>query len=249
MLKRTLLLAALVGTAFGLGAPRAAAADEEQRGLSDQQFVTQASATGLAAVNLAQMALEQSNNADVKKLAQHILEEHKKANQLLNSLADKHRILPAQEMDAKHRTLVERLAQLRGADFDRAFLDALMKDHQEAVSLFEQESKNGKDKELMEFASKTLSTLKEHLDMAHKALGHDKEDKGTPKEGSKEGTDKEKGTTDKSKEGTDKEKGTTDKNKESTDKEKGSSDKEKETKDKSKGSSDKDSKDKDGKER
>jgi putative membrane protein len=241
MVKRTLLVAALVGTVFSLGALRAAAADEDQRGLTDQQFVTQASAAGLAEVNLARMALEQSNNADVKKFAQHLIDNHTKANTELNSLADKHRILPAQSMDAQHQQLMQRLGQLRGEAFDRAFVDAMVKDHKDAISLFERESKDGQDKDLKKFASDTLSTLKDHLSMAEKAAGHekegsrDREETGTTKERSKGSTDTD----------TDKDK-TKERSKESTDKEKGSSDK-----DKSKGSSDKekDSKDKDGKER
>jgi putative membrane protein len=233
MVKRTLFLAALVGTALGLGALRATAADEDQRGLSDQQFVTQASAAGLAEVNMARLALEQSNNADVKKLAQHIIDDHTKANTALNSLADKHRLLPAQGMDAQHQQLMQRLSQLRGEAFDRAFLDAMVKDHKDAVSLFERESKDGQDKDLKKFASDTLSTLKDHLSTVEKAAGHEKgesrdhEEHGTTKEKSKTSTDKER-----SKESTDKEKGTTDKNKESTDKSKSSSDKDKESKDK-----------------
>jgi putative membrane protein len=233
MVKRTLFLAALVGTALGLGALRATAADEDQRGLSDQQFVTQASAAGLAEVNLARLALDQSNNADVKKFAQHIIDEHTKANTELNSLADMHRLLPAQGMDAQHQQLMQRLGQLRGEAFDRAFLDAMVKDHKDAVSLFERESKDGQDKDLKKFASDTLSTLKDHLSMAEKSSGHEKEE-GATKERSKESTDKER-----SKESTDKEKGSTEKSKSSSDKDKESTDK----------SKDKDSKDKDSKER
>ena len=221
MVKRTLLLAALVGTALGLGALRATAADEDQRGLTDQQFVTQASAAGLAEVNLARLALDQSNNADVKKFAQHILDQHTKANTELNTLADKHRLFPAPTMDAQHQQLMQRLGQLRGEAFDRAFLDAMVKDHKDAVSLFERESKDGQDKDLKKFASDTLSTLKDHLSMAEKAAGHEKgesrdhEEHGTTKERSKESTDKER-----SKESTDKEKGSTDKSKSSSDKDK-----------------------------
>jgi putative membrane protein len=229
MVKRTLLLAALVGAALGLGALRAAAADEDQRGLTDQQFVTQASAAGLAEVNLARLALEQSNSADVKKFAQHILDDHTKANQQLNAVADKHRLLPAPSMDAPHQMLMQRLSQLRGEAFDRAFLDAMVKDHKDAISLFEQEAKNGQDKELKEFASKTLPTLKDHLEMAHKASGHDEKD--TTKERSKESTDTDKEKSkERSKEGTDKSKGSSDKDKDSKDKSKESTDKDKDSK-------------------
>jgi len=243
MLKRTLLLAAVVGTVFSLGALRAAAADEDQRPLTDQQFVTQASATGLAAVNLARLALEQSSSAEVKKFAQHILDDHTKGNTALNAVADKHRLQPAPSMDAQHQMLMQRLSQLRGEAFDKAFMEAMVKDHKDAVSLFEREAKDGQDKDLKEFASKAVSTLKDHLDMAHKASGHEKEETGTTKERSKEPTDTDKEKTkERSKEGTDKDKGSSDKEKDSKDKSKGSSDTDK-------GSKDKDSKDKDSKER
>jgi len=45
----------------------------------------------------------------------------------------------------------------------------MVKDHEEAVSLFDEEAKTGKDPELKAFAAKTLPTLKDHLKMA-KAL-------------------------------------------------------------------------------
>jgi len=45
----------------------------------------------------------------------------------------------------------------------------MVKDHEEAVALFEKESKSGSDADLKSFAGKTLPTLQDHLKMA-KAL-------------------------------------------------------------------------------
>jgi len=42
----------------------------------------------------------------------------------------------------------------------------MVKDHEQAVSLFEKESKKGDSDELKQFASTTLPTLQEHLKMA-----------------------------------------------------------------------------------
>jgi len=42
----------------------------------------------------------------------------------------------------------------------------MVKDHKEAVALFESQSKNGRDDDLKALAAKTLPTLKEHLKMA-----------------------------------------------------------------------------------
>jgi putative membrane protein len=166
MLQRTLLLAALVGTACCLGT-RATAADEDKSGLSPEQFVMKASADGLGEVNLALLALQNSTNPDVRQFAQRMLDDHTKANRQLNAIADRERIRPAAQMDEQCQKLYDRVSRLRGAEFDREYVRAMVKDHDRAVDLFEKE-KDLKDKDLRDFAAKTVDTLKDHKEMAHK---------------------------------------------------------------------------------
>jgi putative membrane protein len=178
MLNRTLLLAALIGTAACLTAT-ARAADEDRNPLTDQQFVTKASAAGLAEVNLGTLAVQHAANNDVKKFAETMVDDHTKANRELNAIADKNRLVPAPTEDEAHRMLADRLARLSGANFDREYVSAMVKAHDEAVSLFEREAKDGQNKELKEFASKTLPTLKHHREMVHKLAGTEKEGTGS----------------------------------------------------------------------
>jgi putative membrane protein len=209
MLKRFAALAAVVGVLLYAGAARSLAADEENR-VSDPQFVWQASAAGLAEVNLSMLARDRAHSDDVKKFAQHMIDDHGKANKALIRIADSQRMRVAPSMDQKHETLAAQLARLSGKDFDRAYADAMLKDHEEAVSLFSQEAKHGQNKELKEFADKTLPTLKDHLSMARRLAGHDEkssagaghEDRDrtgarTGETGSDRGT-RDKGQTDKS---------------------------------------------------
>lgn len=42
----------------------------------------------------------------------------------------------------------------------------MVKEHKEAVDLYQKEAKSGKTEELKSFASETLPTLQEHLKMA-----------------------------------------------------------------------------------
>jgi putative membrane protein len=74
-------------------------------------------------------------------------------------------------MDAAHRAAADRLTQMNGAAFDRAFMRQVVKDHEQAVSLFEAEAKHGQDKDLKDFAKKALPTLKDHLKMARDLAG------------------------------------------------------------------------------
>jgi putative membrane protein len=53
-----------------------------------------------------------------------------------------------------------------GAAFDRGFVEAQVKAHQEAITLFEKESSNGSDSDLKAFATKQLPALRAHLKQA-----------------------------------------------------------------------------------
>lgn len=171
MLKRLMALAAVAGILLYAAAPRGLAADEENRP-SDQQFVYQASAAGLAEVNLSMLAKDRAHSDDVKKFADRMVQDHSKANKQLNQIADRERLRVAPSMDQRHEMLAAQLARLNGKDFDHAYANAMLQDHEQAVSLFSSEAKNGQNKELKEFASKTLPTLKDHLSMARKLTGH-----------------------------------------------------------------------------
>lgn len=54
----------------------------------------------------------------------------------------------------------------KGIAFDRGFIEAQVKAHQEAIELFDQEAKNGSDAELKAFAQKQLPGLRNHLKQA-----------------------------------------------------------------------------------
>jgi putative membrane protein len=155
-----------------------AGGDEDNKGCNDQKFVTQASAAGLAEVNLSREAMQHATAANMKKFAQHMVEDHTKANMELNQLADKKGLRVAMSMDQKHQELADELARLTGAEFDRGYSDAMLMDHKEAVTLFSDEAKNGQDADVKAWAGKTLPTLKEHLKMAEELTGT-KGDKGT----------------------------------------------------------------------
>ena len=51
-----------------------------------------------------------------------------------------------------------------GTDFDKAYVDIQQSAHSEAVTLFDDYSKNGKDTALQTFATETLPTLQAHKD-------------------------------------------------------------------------------------
>ena len=70
------------------------------------------------------------------------------------------------EPNAKHAETVQRLTSLKGAEFDRAYMQAMVEDHEEDVAKFRDVASSAESKQVQAFAKKTLPTLEQHLKMA-----------------------------------------------------------------------------------
>lgn len=131
--------------------------------MADQSFVRDAGEGGLAEVELGQLATEKASNPAVKQFGQRMVDDHTKANDELKQIASKEGInLPA-SLSSKDKKTKERLSKLSGADFDRAYMKLMVKDHEKDVSDFRQESSSGHDPVIKRFASQTLPVLQSHL--------------------------------------------------------------------------------------
>jgi putative membrane protein len=160
------MFAGLVVLAGWFGLVHFSAADDEKKEGGDKHFMKKASAAGLAEVNLSNLAVRRASDPAVREFAQRMIDNHMRLNQELLNLANKQQLTAARTMDDKHSKLLDKLAKLEGAEFDREYMDAIVKDHEEAVKLFEKESKEGQDETLKSMAGKLLPTLKEHLKIA-----------------------------------------------------------------------------------
>jgi putative membrane protein len=137
-------------------------------GDTDTTFVQKAAQGGLAEVELGQLAVQKASSEDVKKFGQRMVDDHTKANEQLKQLAtQEHRDLP-EHPAAKDKQTKARLEKLSGAQFDKAYMRDMVKDHQKDVVEFERESKMAKDPAVKSFAEQTLPTLREHLKEAEK---------------------------------------------------------------------------------
>ena len=132
----------------------------------DDKFVKTAGMDGLAEMKLGALASEKASAEGVKEFGKMMASDHGKANEELKALAAKKGVTIPETLDKKHQQTADKLGKLSGAAFDKAYMNEMVKAHKNAVTLFEGESKNGKDEELKAFAEKTLPTLKTHLEKA-----------------------------------------------------------------------------------
>jgi putative membrane protein len=133
--------------------------------MSAQDFVTKASIANQFEIDSSKLALEKAQNSEVKSFAQRMVDDHTKTGDRMKEVLDSSdsNAKPADELDNKHQKLLDKLQDTSGNAFDRQYIAIQTDAHKEAVSLFADYSKNGKDKALKNFAGKTLPTLKDHL--------------------------------------------------------------------------------------
>jgi len=133
----------------------------------DKDFMMKAAESGVAEVQMGQMALTKATNDEVKAFAQRMVDDHTKANNELMELATKKGVTLPTQPSAKQHAEHERLNKLSGANFDREYMRSQVKAHNEAVALFEREARIGKDQETKAWAEQTLPTLREHQRLAN----------------------------------------------------------------------------------
>jgi putative membrane protein len=83
--------------------------------------MAKAASGGKAEVELGRLASERGTSDAVKQFAQRIVTDHGKADEELTQLAQRPGIALPSDLDAKHKQLIDRLAKLSGAEFDRAY--------------------------------------------------------------------------------------------------------------------------------
>ena len=143
-------------------------------GSADHAFIMDAAHGGLAEVELGKLASEKASSDQVKQFGKRMVDDHSKANDELKSIAQSKNITLPSDLDTKDKALLDHLQKLSGAQFDHAYMQAMLKDHKTDVSEFRKEANAGKDPDVKAFAAKTLPTLESHLQLAQddsKAVG------------------------------------------------------------------------------
>lgn len=138
----------------------------------DQKFITEKAMSGMMEVELGRWAAQKGSSEQVKEFGRRVVADHSTVNAELKQLASTKGITLATELDAKHQSNVRKISRLTGEEFDKAFSKMMLKSHEDSVKDFEKQSTSGEDAELKAFASKTLPTLQEHLQMARALPGN-----------------------------------------------------------------------------
>ena len=97
--------------------------------------------------------------------SQRLVDDHTKANQELEKLAIRKKVILPDSVAEEHKGAIQHLSGLKGREFDTAFKQHMVSDHEKDIKKFKTATKSA-DPELRSFAEKVLPTLQQHLDTA-----------------------------------------------------------------------------------
>jgi putative membrane protein len=142
---------------------RSMSSSAESVATSDARFAKNAAEGGMAEVKLGELAQEKASSQAVKSFGKRMVDDHSKADEKLKATAHSENITLPGELKSADQAAYDRLAKLSGTEFDHAYMQMMVKDHEEDVSEFKKEASSGRNQALKDFAAQMLPTLEDHL--------------------------------------------------------------------------------------
>jgi putative membrane protein len=137
-----------------------------QLNTSDRTFVHQLAIGNAAEIELGKLAQQKASGEPIKNFAQKMIDDHQKAGNRIADLAKAAGLQLPSGVDDEHRALRQHLEKLSGTEFDVAYAQAQLQDHQKTSLLLAYEIGNGQDQALRDFAAESLPQIRKHLEMA-----------------------------------------------------------------------------------
>jgi putative membrane protein len=144
----------------------------------DVLFVNDAAMSNVAEIMLAQIALQEATDSDVRAFAQQMITEHTAALTTLVQLATAKGItLPTGFSSLTPGSFPSSLTHDE-RQFDITYMSGQVLAHERSIDLFEKEAARGSDPDLRAYAQNNLPDLQEHLRLATKTLRRAKRNNG-----------------------------------------------------------------------
>jgi putative membrane protein len=131
----------------------------------DADFVVKAVANNIAEIEIAQLGVQRSDNADIKAIGRDLENEHNKLLKNLQDLAAKKTIsIPASGEDADRRKIEDLNKEDEIKDFNKEWCKELVDRHEDSIERFEKCLQNTADPDIKAFINESLPSMRSHLE-------------------------------------------------------------------------------------
>jgi predicted outer membrane protein len=154
----------------GAGQQRAAQGASKQqpgRHTGGNEFLVEAMQDAMAEIQICEMALEKSQNEDVKAFAQSMIDEHGRMGREFEQLAGHKQLDVPRQIRAEQEMTVDAFASLEGRDFEQRWIQYNIDVHERDIKVFRHYAQEEDDPEIKTMAQQGCDMLMQHLKMAH----------------------------------------------------------------------------------
>jgi predicted outer membrane protein len=154
----------------GAGKQRAAQGASKQqpgRHTGGDEFLVEAMQDAMAEIQVCEMALEKSQNEDVKAFAQLMIDEHGRMGREFEQLAGRKQLDVPRQIRAEQEMTVDEFASLEGRDFEQRWIQYNIDVHERDIKVFRHYAQEEEDPDIRQIAQQGGDMLMQHLKLAH----------------------------------------------------------------------------------
>ncbi|GAA6618153.1 DUF4142 domain-containing protein [Scytonema sp. NUACC26] len=138
----------------------------------DQKFVTQAGESDQFEIQTSQLALQRAKSPEVKKYAQHMINEHRNSSKQLSSIAQQKGYKLPTTIGQANASLLTQLTKAVDTNFDNTYMQLQVTAHTKTLDNYRNYIANSSNSDLKAFATKTAPIIENHLKMAQSMVGN-----------------------------------------------------------------------------
>ena len=135
---------------------------------ADAAAMKQLAQANLNEIDAGKTAASKAQSPQVKQFAQKMVDDHTQMLADLKTLAQKKSVSLPESVNLKDKAQMEMMKRASGADFDKKYMDRMVKDHQKDLNDVQALAGKAKDPEFKAAVQKASSKISEHLQMAQR---------------------------------------------------------------------------------
>ncbi|MBS0559773.1 MAG: DUF4142 domain-containing protein [Proteobacteria bacterium] len=138
----------------------------------DASFVAQQVGNNMAEIQAGQLALQRTQNPTVRNYAEKMINDYSAANASLMQIAAQHGVRTPMGLTPSDQDALNQLSQLQGKDFDRAYIDAMIRAHGTTVLQMNDELQHGLSQYVSGWVQNTRPTVIQHEQLAQQVRNY-----------------------------------------------------------------------------
>lgn len=143
--------------------------NEDQQMNADKHFIKEAAADNQFEIQASQYVEQQAQNPQVKQLAQRLVEDHQRAQQQLQQIAQGMNMELPTQLEQWQQDKLQAMQQKHGEHLEMHYAFGQVGGHATDLLNYQYEAEHGQNAQVKQYAEQTIPILQQHLQLAEQA--------------------------------------------------------------------------------